>query len=291
MEKAVYNGDVEIATQSFGSPQHPALMLIAGATVSMLFWDNAFCEQLADKGHYVIRYDNRDVGQSTCYPPGKLTYGLAEMTDDAIAVLDGYHIKSASFMGMSLGGLIAQIVATKYPDRVESIVLMSTGPYAHVETDVPEMDTRILDQHAKAAQVDWTDEDAVVSYLLDGAQLMVGKKPFDAKRAESYIRSEFGRAVSYTSMFNHAQLVYESAYINRLDEISVPVLIIHGTEDLIWHFKNAEILQRMLPRAKLHTLEGTGHELHAADFETIANAVSEHITGRPEGNSLRQLDS
>src|SRR5690606_15461347 len=108
-----------------------------------------------------------------------------------VAVLDGYHIKSAHFMGMSLGGLITQIAAIKYPDRVASIVLMSTGPYAEVETDVPEMDTRILDQHARAAQVDWTDEEAVVNYLLDGAKLMVGKKPFDAKRAENYIRSEF----------------------------------------------------------------------------------------------------
>lgn len=168
-EKFINANGVKLCSQSFGDRSDPAILLIAGATVSMLFWDAEFCGRLAERGYFVIRYDNRDVGKSTFYEPGTTPYDIVNMTCDAIAILDDYDIGKAHFAGISLGGLISQIAAIRYAERVASLILISTGPWGDSDPSVPEMDTRILDFHSKSGNVDWTDEENVVAYLLEGA--------------------------------------------------------------------------------------------------------------------------
>src|SRR5690606_17687309 len=142
---------------------------------------------------------------------------------------------------------------------------------------IPEMDSRILDFHSKSGTVDWTKEDDVVNYLREGAALMGGRKPFDKERSEKLIRAEYNRANNYLSMFNHAALQGGEAYYNRLNEIKHPTLIIHGTDDLIWHFKHAGVLLDKINDSKLIQLEGTGHELHVEDWETIIGGITQFI--------------
>lgn len=129
-EKVIKTNSIELYTESFGSENNPAILLVAGATVSMLYWDTEFCQRLAEKGFFVIRYDNRDVGKSIFYEPGTTPYDIVDLTNDAISILDGYKIDQAHFVGMSLGGLISQIASIKYSDRVKSLILLSTGPRA-----------------------------------------------------------------------------------------------------------------------------------------------------------------
>lgn len=275
--KVIEVKEVELYTESFGNEKHPAILLVAGATVSMLFWDAEFCSSLAEKGFFVIRYDNRDVGKSTFYEPGTASYDIVDFTNDAISILDGYKIDRAHFVGMSLGGLIAQIASIKYPDRVKSLTLMSTGPSGDSDPSIPEMDTGILEFHGKAETVDWTNQGSVVDYMVEGFALMSGRKIFDRERSKKYIREEFNRAKNYISMFNHAALQGGEEYWNRLNEIQQPTLIIHGTDDKIWHFKNAGILLDKIKGSNLITLEGTGHELHFDDWSTIINGIDKHI--------------
>ncbi|MFC2188247.1 macrolide hydrolase EstT [Fulvivirgaceae bacterium LMO-SS25] len=275
--KIIKANDIELYTESFGNEKNPAILLVAGATVSMLFWDAEFCSRLAEKGFFVIRYDNRDVGKSTFYEPGTTPYNIVDLTNDAISILDGYNIEKCHFVGLSLGGLISQIAAIKYPSRVESLILMSTGPWGDSDPTIPEMDTRILDFHGKASTVDWTNEDSVVNYLIQGAELMCGRKKFDKQRSENLIRAEFNRANNYISMFNHAALGGGEDYWNRLSEIKQPALIIHGTDDKIWHYKNAGVLLDKIKGSNLITLEGTGHELHFEDWAIIIEGIEKHI--------------
>ena len=276
-EKVIEANGVELCTESFGLETNPAILLIAGATVSMLFWDAEFCERLAEKGFFVIRYDNRDVGKSTFYEPGTTPYSIVDLTDDAISILDGYEIDSAHFVGMSLGGLITQLASIKYPNRIQSLTLISSGPWGDSDPTIPEMDTSILDLHSKAYTVNWTDEDSVVNYLIQGAELMSGKKQFDKQRSEKLIRAEFNRANNYISMFNHAALQGGEEFWNRLNEIKQPTLIIHGTEDKIWHYQNAGVLLEKIKGSNLITLEGTGHELLVDDWESIIDGIEKHI--------------
>lgn len=270
--------DIELSTESFGSENNACILLLAGATVSMLFWDAEFCEKLAQKGFFVIRYDNRDVGQSTSYEPGTTPYDIVDLTNDAFAVLDGYNIECAHFFGISLGGMISQIAAILHPERVKSLILMSTIPWGDSDPSIPEMDHRILDFQSKAEEVDWLNEERVVNYLLTGAQLISGKKEFERERSEQMIRAEFKRANNYRSMYNHAALGGGEVYWNRLDEIKHPALIIHGTDDLICHYKHAPVLQKKIRNADLLTLEGTGHELHSEDWDLIINNINDYIS-------------
>jgi len=276
-KKIIKANDIELYTESFGKEKNPAILLVAGATVSMLFWDVEFCSRLAEKGFFVIRYDNRDVGKSTFYEPGTTPYNIVDLTNDAISILDGYNIDKGHFVGLSLGGLISQIASIKYPDRVTSLTLMSTGPWGDSDPTIPEMDTSILDFHSKAGTVDWTNEDSVVDYLIQGAELISGRKQFDKQRSEKLIRAEFKRANNYISMFNHAALGGGEDYWNRLSEIKQPTLIIHGTDDKIWHYKNAGALLEKIKGSKLITLEGTGHELHFDDWNSIIDGIEKHI--------------
>ncbi len=275
-EKVIKTNNVELCTESFGNESNPAVLLIAGATVSMLYWATEFCQRLAEKGYFVIRFDNRDVGKSTFYEPGTTPYDIVNLTDDAIAILDGYEIGKAHFAGMSLGGLISQIASIKYPDRVKTLTLLSTGPWGDSDPAIPEMDSRIIEFHKKGETIDWTNENSVVHYMLEGFELMSGRKPFDKKRIEKYIREEFKRANNYVSMFNHAAIQGGEEYWNRLNEILHPTLIIHGTDDNIWHFKYSAVLLEKIKDSKLISLEGTGHELHFEDWDSIIGGINEH---------------
>ncbi len=102
-EKIFKINGIDICTESFGNPKNPAILLIMGATCSMVYWDEEFCEQLANSGAFVIRFDNRDVGRSVAYEPGTSNYSVTDMAEDAIGVLDAYHIDQAHLFGMSLG--------------------------------------------------------------------------------------------------------------------------------------------------------------------------------------------
>ena len=283
-EKIVKKNEIRLFTESFGCEKNPAILLIAGATVSMLYWDAEFCQKLSEKGFFVIRYDNRDVGKSTNYEPGSTPYDIVDLTHDAISILDGYKIAKANFVGISLGGLISQIASIKYADRVNSITLISSGPWGDSDPTIPEMDTRILDFHGKAETVDWTNEDSVANYLVQGAELMSGRKQFDKQSSEKLIRAEFKRANNYISMFNHAALQGGEEYWNRLSEINQPTLIIHGTDDKIWHFKNSAVFLEKINGSKLITLDGTGHELHFEDWNKIIDGITQHTTNNKRMN-------
>lgn len=276
-EKTINKADVSICTEHFGNPQDPAILLIAGATVSMLYWDVDFCSQLADKGFFVIRYDNRDVGKSTTYSPGSIPYDITDLADDAIHILDAYKIKKANIMGISLGGLIAQIMAIKNPDRINSLILMSTGIWGIPAPNIPEMDKKIINFQTKAVNIDWDDEKVIVNYMLQNSHLVAGRKPVDYSREENRIKKEYRRAINYRSMFNHSLLQGGENYYNRLNEIKVPALVIHGTDDKIWHFKHTEKLLSEIKDSQLLKLEETGHELNYNDWSIIIAKIKEFV--------------
>lgn len=230
---------------------------------------------MAEKGYFVIRYDNRDVGKSTAYPP----YTLEDMVHDAIGIWDGYNIQEAHLVGMSLGGLLAQMAALMFEDRVASFTLYATGPFGPSDPDIPSMDERVLGFQAKASEVDWDDEEAVAGYLAQGAAMQTGSRhAFDKGRGMNLAKAEFRRANNYISMFNHAGLQGGESLYGRVNEVQQVVLLIHGTEDPIWNYRHTKVLLEELKQAELITLEGTGHELHRNDWDVIIDAIDQHIS-------------
>lgn len=278
-EVMIRTDSVEICAESFGNKENPAILLIMGAAASMIWWDEEFCQRLAGKGRFVIRFDNRDTGRSIFYEPGNPGYNVEDMVDDAIRVLDYYNIKKADFAGMSLGGMIAQLAALRTPERVSSITLISSGVWDKRD-DLPQIDKRILDYHSSvAAAVNWSDEQSVIKYMAEGWRLLNGSKhPFDEARAYRLAEKEMKRAGNLLSMFNHSFLKGGEAFYGRAKEIKVPALIIHGTEDPVLPFQHAEALEKSIPGAKLLALEGVGHEIPYPEWDRIIEAIIAHTS-------------
>jgi len=275
--KRMMNTDsVDIYTECFGDSTRPAILLIMGASSSMVWWDDAFCQRLADAGRFVIRYDNRDVGLSTCYPPGEPGYDVEDMADDAVGVLDSYQLDKAHLVGMSLGGMIAQLVALRNPERVLSVTLIASSVWDD-RPDLPPISEKIMNHLAQASTVDWTDRKAAVRSMVDGWRLLNGSKyPFDEARAVKLAEAEAKRARNLPSMFNHALLKGGESWYGKAGRIAVPVLVIHGTEDPVLPYPHAKALVEAMPQARLLALEGVGHEIHRETWDTIIGAIVAH---------------
>ncbi|XP_021300490.1 uncharacterized protein LOC110428893, partial [Herrania umbratica] len=135
-------GDVELCIETFGSPADPTVLLVHGSCASMLWWPRALCEQLAARGRHVVRYDSRDTGRSTSFPVGEPPYGLRDLADDAVGLLDALRIDVAHVVGRSTGGAVALVAALDHPGRVASLTLIgcTTG-----DDDLPPMSPAFLD--------------------------------------------------------------------------------------------------------------------------------------------------
>src|ERR671937_2760635 len=119
-EQMMAASGVELCTGPSGDPADPPILLIMGIGASMLWWEEDFCRMLDGGGRFVIRYDHRDTGRSVTYPPGRPGYTGADLTADAVGVLDAHEIEAAHLVGVSAGGGIAQELALDHPDRVLS---------------------------------------------------------------------------------------------------------------------------------------------------------------------------
>ncbi|MFL0573740.1 alpha/beta fold hydrolase [Priestia megaterium] len=272
-EEIIKIDNVEICTESFGNPKNPAVLLIMGAMSSLDWWDEDFCLRLAEHERFVIRYDHRDLGRSTTYPPGTSNYTITDMADDAIGVLDAYSIDKAHIVGMSLGGMIGQILALRYPDRIDSLTLIASSVFGTEAEKLPPMDQRILDYHTKSASIDWSNQEETVPYLAGGWKILSGTKPYEEKRMYKLAEREAARAKQLPSRFNHALLQGGGQYYDRLSEITIPTLIIHGTEDPALPYEHGLALAKAIAHANLIALDCTGHEVHSEDWEQIIKSI------------------
>ncbi|WP_340371972.1 alpha/beta hydrolase [Peribacillus sp. FSL E2-0218] len=272
-EQIVKINKVDICTESFGNSKDPAVLLIMGAMSSLDWWDENFCIRLAEQGRFVIRYDHRDLGRSTVYEPGTSNYTITDLADDAAGVLDAHSIEQAHIVGMSMGGMIGQILALRYPERVTTLTLIASSVFGTVMEELPPMDQSILDHHAKSASVDWANKESVIAFLADGWKTLAGSKPYEQERMYKLAKREAERAKQLPSRFNHAMLAGGDEYYDRMGEITAPVLIIHGTEDPALPYEHGLALAKAIPQASFVTLEGSGHEIHREDWDDIIDSV------------------
>ncbi|WP_086824181.1 alpha/beta fold hydrolase [Allokutzneria sp. NRRL B-24872] len=272
---------IELCAETFGDPADRVILLIAGAATSMDWWAAEFCARLAAAGRFVIRYDHRDTGASTCDEPGRPSYTAQALTDDALGLLDAVGVARAHLAGMSSGGAIAQELAVRHPDRVASLTVMSTTFYAggpDLPRAVPELSAKFA---AAPAPPDWSDRAAVVEHLV--ADWAPYSGPAGATEAELRELAErvVDRSVSVASSGNHWQVIAEEEgpSEHRLGEISVPALVIHGTADPLFPFPHGRALAAALPGASLLPLREVGHEVPPpSTWDQVIPAILE-VTG------------
>jgi pimeloyl-ACP methyl ester carboxylesterase/SAM-dependent methyltransferase len=257
---------VEIEADTFGEPGGPAVVLLSGSTSSKDFWRPEFCRRLAEATGFVIRYDMRDTGQSTSYPPGEPGYTLLDLAADPVALLDHFGIDRAHFVGISMGGAVAQVIGLHHADRVASLTLIATSTGA---PDLPGP-TEAFRAHFAAEQPTDPVERAVAATRAMSAQSV----PFDEAEVREVLTNELARTKNIESLNNaHATKPIEP-WTDRLGEITAPTTVIHGDEDPLFPLEHGKALAAAIPGAELITLPQVGHELPPRAWDTVIAAVA-----------------
>jgi pimeloyl-ACP methyl ester carboxylesterase len=291
MPQAIANG-IQIAYETFGNPQDRPLLLIIGLGGQLIQWDDNLCMDLASRGHYVIRYDNRDAGLSTKFNQASVTdimealgkifngdksnvpYMIEDMADDGAGLLTALGIPAAHICGMSMGGMIAQTIALRHPSQVLSLtsIYSNTGNPELPPPPKPEvMAALIAPPPAERA--------AYVEHMLGVFKLLAGRAyPPDEGWTRRIMAASFDRCFYPQGMGR--QLMAVLTQNNRkaaLASVKVPVLVIHGTDDPLVPMEGGKETAAVVPGAKLILIEGMGHDLpHGGAWPQIVEAITAH---------------
>ena len=280
-ERLIEANGVELCTESFGDPTHPAILLIMGIGASMLWWEEGFCRMLADGERFVIRYDHRDTGRSVTYAPGRAEYSGADLADDAVGVLDAYGITAAHIVGASAGGAFAQVLALDHPERVLSLVLISSSPAVAGHRELPGPTNEFV-RYVSTAQVDWSDVASVIDYIVDYSRVLAGgERTFDEAAVRALVRRDVERARDPAAAQNHSSMPDGNRTHAPLATITAPTLVVHGSADPMFPIQHGQALAQLIPGATLLTIDGAGHGVERPDWNTLVDAVLRHTAGPP----------
>ena len=290
MAFAQVNG-VELCYDTFGDAGDPALLLVHGLGTQLTGWDEAFCGALCDRGLYVIRYDNRDVGLSSKTPPpapvilppdrpgvgfrlgSEPPYTLSTMAADAAGLLDHLGLAAAHVAGASMGGMIAQHLAFEHPERVHSLTsIMSTSGDPQVGRASREAITALMSppQSDRAAHV----EQAVRNWAVLSGPL------YDPDRARRRAAASFDRSFHpLGSAFQFAAITADGDRTERLKEVACPTLVIHGRADRLIDVSGGEATAAAIPGARLLVLDEMGHDLPEPLWPQLIDAIAGHTLG------------
>jgi pimeloyl-ACP methyl ester carboxylesterase len=268
MSRTVHNGSVELYTESFGSRDAVPVLLIAGAMAPSIFWEDSFCATLAAKGYFVIRFDNRDMGQSTHFPQSEpdsgieLPYSIDDMVDDAAAVLAAHSEQPAHIIGHSLGGSIAQLFALSYPEQTRSVTalgspLLAKGnlPYVATAPEVREELWKMLLSNPM-----YPDLERGAPEFLKIWRYLNGDWELDEDMAYRYTEAIYatetiGPAWNHTNVQAGIRDIWE-----ELSRLNKPLLYIHGEKDYLpANPENTKILAQSLDNADVFIIRGGGH--------------------------------
>ncbi|HEY3877625.1 MAG TPA: alpha/beta fold hydrolase [Trebonia sp.] len=272
----IQTAGIELCTESFGNPDDAPVLLIAGISASMLWWEEDFCQRLAAGGRFVIRYDHRDTGRSVTDEPGRPGYSGGDLVADAAGILDAYGLRAAHIVGVSAGAAFAQLLALDFAPRVLSLVLISSSPALPGDYPLPPAADQFGRFMASAA-VDWSDASSVTEYLVDYSRVLAGgRRPFDEAGTRDLVRRDVGRARDVAARQNHGFISDDGRSRGPLSSISVPTLVIHGTADPLFPVEHGEALAAEIPGARLLRLLDAGHGVERADWPTIIPAILDH---------------
>jgi pimeloyl-ACP methyl ester carboxylesterase len=283
MPRAHGNG-VELEYETVGDPAGRPLLLVQGLGSQLTSVEDGLCTELAAHGFLVLRYDNRDVGLSTWFDHARpanlaaiwggdhrsLAYTLEDMADDAVAVLDAAGVASAHVAGISLGGMIAQLLATRHPGRVRSLasVMSTTG---NREVGQPTGEAASVLVGSMPSDREGFIERAVVNAKAVGSGTAY---PFDAEAVRQGAARGYDRAYHPRGTGRQfAAILAAGDRTEALRAVRVPTLVIHGTDDQVIGISGGEATAAAIPGARLLRVPGLGHELPPGFWPTLADAL------------------
>jgi pimeloyl-ACP methyl ester carboxylesterase len=294
MPRAQTNG-IELEYETFGDPSNPAMLLIMGLGVQMLGWDERFCNMLVDRGFFVIRFDNRDVGLSSKIEDGPMpnplqlmagdyssaSYTLDDMADDTAGLLDALDIEAAHVVGVSMGGMIGQTLACRHPERVLSLtsIMSSTGSQESGQPK-PEVLAALITP-VPSDRAGYVDATANMFKLIGSPGY-----PPDEDELRTLIGASYDRSYHPAGFLRQLAAVAASGDRNKaIRNIKVPALVIHGEDDPLIALSGGEATAAAIPGSKLVKIPGMGHDLPPALWPQFIDGIVENAerAGAPAG--------
>lgn len=289
--KTVNLNNLKLCYQTFGQPQHPAILLLSGLGTALTRWTVPFCQQLEERGYYVIRYDQRDTGCSSftshsfahagevmeVLQKGKAEapfYTLYDLAADTILLLDHLQIEKAHIMGRSMGGIVGQLLASQYSDRVLSLTLiMSTSLNPTLPQTAPEVMQQMMTPLPNYA----TDKEQHIQARLAFIKRIASTDlPLDEQEEIQLIAEDYQRNATPNNTLLHVCAIGFTPYTPEITaNISCPTLIVHGTIDPLFSQAHGLDLHQSIPHSKLLLIEHMGHDLHAARYQRVIEAFSQ----------------
>ncbi|MEU1471676.1 alpha/beta hydrolase [Streptomyces sp. NPDC005761] len=269
--------EVTLGIESFGDDDAPLVLLVGGTT--MLSWPDTLCERLAAGGRRVVRYDLRDSGESTTRDLEAPAYTLRGLAEDAAALADALGGRPAHLAGIGVGGMVAQVAVLDHPGAFSALTLVGTRAVAPgpPDADLPDHDRATMRRLFARPAPDWADREAVADFAASGAEVL-GNDPLAARAVAARIWDRTPGTKRLVHMANQLGMVFsrldcEPRWRERLPEIGVPTLVVHGRHDRFFPVGNGEAIAREVPGARLLVLEKASTAIPDAAVGEVTEAM------------------
>ena len=268
---------VTLGVEHFGDAAAPLVLLAGGTT--MLSWPDALCAAIARGGPHVVRYDLRDSGASTTVDPEAPAYTLRDLAADAAALARELDDRPAHLAGVGVGGMVAQVAALDHPDAFSALTLAGTRPVAPgpVDDDLPDHDAATMKRLFSRSMPDWSDRAAVAEFAASGAEIL-GNDPAAARATAERIWNRTPGTEPAVQMANQMAIVFaklncKPRWRERLPELAIPTLVVHGRRDPFFPVGDGQALAREIPGAQLLVLEQAATAIPDAATDEVAAAM------------------
>ena len=269
--------NIELHVESFGPVDGQSVLLLAGADSPCTRWSPGLIDPLVAAGYRVVRFDTRDSGLSTKVP-SSVGYTLEDLAADAVGVLDGEGLVSAHVVGRSMGGMVGQVLALDYPERVRSLTLVGSSPGLGDDRLPPAEDTLVdcmAERLFSPPPVSHVDK---VSWVVELDRLLAGSR-YDFEEEAAVLRADAEVRSCWYPESGHGPAVNSSpSRLDRLGEISVRTLVVHGTADPVFPVGHATAFLEGIPEAELWLVEDLGHELPDAALPDLLPRLLAHFS-------------
>lgn len=287
----VANGDINLNYLTQGEPGDPPILMIMGLGAQRVSWPPEFVERLADRGRYVITFDNRDAGESTHLhdasvdlgelvgamlggaPLTDVPYTLSDMAGDAVTVLDALGVERAHIIGASMGGMIAQSLVIEHPERVLSLtsVFSTTGE--------PEVGRPTDEAAAALITPTPTEREAYIEATSERWRIWSAPEHWDDAAVRARLEREYDRSFDPAAVTRQlAAILASGSRSGQLVDVAAPTLVIHGLMDTLVQPDGGRRTAALIPGARLLEIPDMGHELPEVHWDTVLDAVVEHTT-------------
>jgi len=271
MDKYLSSNGIQLCYQDLGAPSHETILLIAGLGEQLGEWPDNFCMLFVNKGYRVIRYDNRDIGRSE--KMSGHSYSLNDMADDALGLLDTLEIENAHVVGMSMGGMIAQILTASYPDRVASLCsIMSSSGASGLPGATPSV------QEILTKKTDGTVADFIENWVEGKRRIDSPAYPADDAALYSRATANCERSYNPGGYMRHLNAIYSSGgRVELLKKIRCPTLVLHGEDDPLIPKECGEDTAKHIQDSTLELIKGMGHNLPGELHAQLCNSIVENV--------------